>query len=132
MPLRFVHDPTLDLVLTTAEGPVTAADLMEHAAAIAAELDRPAMELVDLTGQGEISVELATVRKMAEYLRDEDDDPTPGKLAMVADDEALFGVLRLYSVHRQTGSLEILVFRTREEALAWLGITEADLPGGAA
>ena len=132
MPLRFevLDDP--GVVLTTAHGDVTPSDLDAHARALAASPDRPALELVDFTGIGTVvldDVGMDSIRRMAEALRRADADRPGSRLAMVADDEAVFGILRLYAAHREDESIDIAVFRVRDDAIRWLGLPEGGLPG---
>jgi hypothetical protein len=46
-----------------------------------------------------------------------------GKLAIVAPRDLLFGMARMYEILRSDSAVEVRVFRAREEAESWLGIT---------
>ena len=120
MPLRFWIDHEKDLVVTTAEGEVTAADLMDHARALAATPDRPTRELVDLSERAEIPVPTDAVRQMARFLADADANTPGSRVALVAKTDALYGMLRLYQAHREHPSVAMQVFRDRAAALRWL------------
>lgn len=122
VPLRFVIDESMDLVLTTAEGEVSDADLLDHAPRLAAIPERPLRELVDFTSHSGGTVTLASVRNMAEFLRDNDSNLSGGKLALVGADDEVFGILRVFEAHRSHEALAIRVFRARDEGLRWLGI----------
>ena len=44
----------------------------------------------------------------------------------LAGSRAVVGMLRLYQAHREQDGVEIRVFRDRGEALAWLGVEDAE------
>lgn len=125
MPLHFVIDETIGLVTTTAVGDVAAVDLLEHATKLAAVPNRPTRELVDFTDRSGGSPPLDSVRTMAEFLKEHDASEPGTKLALAASDDEVFGTLRVFEAHREEAALELKVFRTRDEALRWLGIDPA-------
>lgn len=122
MPLRFVIEPDLDLVVTTAEGEVSDKDLLDHAARLAEIPGRPLREIVDFSDRVGTDVSLESVRNVAEFLREHDENKAGGRLALVGADDELFGLLRVFEAHRSHHSLQLRVFRTRGDALEWLGI----------
>ncbi len=126
MPLVFVIDRERDVVWTRARGEVCEDDLVGHAAALAAEPTRPQRELVDFSDRSELTVSTSSVRATGEFLRAHDVSLPGSKVAMVAGSEAVFGMLRLYQAHREADGVAIRVFRDRGEALAWLGVADAE------
>lgn len=122
MPLRFEIDESRNLAITYAEGVVTDDDLRAHAEKITTVENRPSRELVDFSGRTGTTVSLDAVRAMAAFLREGDANKKGGELALVGDDDEIFGSLRVFEAHRDHGSLTIRVFRRRSEALEWLGV----------
>lgn len=53
-----------------------------------------------------------------------------GKFAIVAPRDFLFGMARMYEILRSDSPVEVRVFRDRQEALLWLGITENEPSAG--
>jgi hypothetical protein len=78
-------------------------------------------DLSDVTG---VDVAAESVRDAArragEYV---DSRLDGGKLAIVAPRDLLFGMARMYEILRGDSPVEVRVFREREEAESWLGIT---------
>jgi len=122
MPLSFVIDRELDLVVTRSSGRITEADLRQHAQALLAALDPPHRELGDFTDRDEIQVPMSSIRTMAERLRSSSPQAAGRQLAMVANHPAVYGLLRVYRGHRSDDATAVEVFRTLEEALAWLDV----------
>jgi len=122
MPLSFVIDRELELVVTRSTGRISQADLQRHAQALLQAGDRPSRELADFTGRDEIQVPMNSVRSLAEQLRSDDVEAAGGQLAMVADHPAVYGLLRVYRGHRNDDATAVEVFATLEEALAWLDV----------
>jgi hypothetical protein len=52
------------------------------------------------------------------------------RVAVVAEKDVHFGLSRLGSVYSQDVGVDAQVFRTQEEALAWLGVNPAPNPEG--
>lgn len=132
MPLRCRIDEEADLVVTTAEGPVTAEDLLAHARTLVRTPNRPTRELVDFSDRVEITVPTDAVRRTARLLADEDANAAGSRVAMVAKTNAVFGLMRLFEVYREHSSVAVRVFRDREEARRWLDAEQAVAPGATA
>jgi hypothetical protein len=81
-------------------------------------------ELVDMSGVERVEVASpSNVSALAGYSAKMDGDATPTKLAIVATDDLLFGLGRMYQAYREMkpgSSKEVAVFRTMQEALSWL------------
>ncbi len=121
MPIRYRVDHARGIVHTTLEGEISAEDLWQHATALASDPDtRECNELADLTGITGATASAGDVRAMGMQLLKSDTNRPGGKFAMVAPTDVSFGMARLYQAHREHPSIEIRVFREREEALAWL------------
>ncbi len=120
MPLRFRIDTDANLVITTAEGEVTAEDLAEHARALAAHPDRPLFELVDFSDRVDVTISPDVVRSAAFFLAEHDANAPGARLAFVAKSDVIYGMTRLFQANRSHPNVAIEVFRDRDEALRWL------------
>ncbi|MBW2397174.1 MAG: hypothetical protein JRG95_23235 [Deltaproteobacteria bacterium] len=125
MPLHFRIDEEAGLVITTAEGRVSAEDLVAHARELAKTPNRPLRELVDFSETVEITLPTEAVSDAARFLRDEDQNAAGSRVAMVAKADAVFGMMRLFEAYRAHSGVLIRVFRNRDDALRWLA-GEAD------
>ncbi|HEY3215035.1 MAG TPA: hypothetical protein VGK93_00945 [Candidatus Eisenbacteria bacterium] len=83
-------------------------------------------ELVDMTQVSTIAVPSpARVRDLAELAAGMDEPSKSSKFAIVAPSDVAFGLGRMFESYRsemQKGTKEVAVFRTMEEALAFLEI----------
>ncbi len=119
-PISFQFNPALDIVIAKAEGLVTFQDIQAH---IDCESQRRALgypELVDATG-AQTNVTPDQVKQIVERLRAEAGKGTFGATAIVTDSDHLFGMARMLGILSELrGGPAIAVFRTHEEAMAWL------------
>jgi hypothetical protein len=60
----------------------------------------------------------AELKKLGEYGKSK--FATPSKVAVVAPNDLAYGVARVHDVYRENQLLEQRIFRTEEEARAWL------------
>jgi hypothetical protein len=83
--------------------------------------------LLDLCGVAATDVSAGLIRE-AVSRAEKYVDPLleSGKFAIVAPLDFLFGMARMYEILRSDSPVEVRVFRERQEALRWLGITEGD------
>ncbi|MCZ7645838.1 MAG: hypothetical protein M5U26_11225 [Planctomycetota bacterium] len=129
MPIRFEVDAGRKLVRATAHGVLTGAEIFEYQRTVWARPEVAGFnELVDMTGV--TSVEQPTPGKTDHLagLSAEMDAGGPSRFAIVASQDLYYGLGRMYGAYREArqGSLkEVRVFRSRGEALAWLGVEEA-------
>jgi hypothetical protein len=125
MPVRHSIDLEPPLVHTIFSGHVTDADLREHLRTLMADdrFDPMMPELVDLTDVTDVSVTSAMVEASARWLL----HAPRARRAIVAPTDVLFGLSRMYQLYRDDLSGDTLrVFRTREQALEWLGAGEPE------
>ena len=64
------------------------------------------------------------LREIAEVGAERDEEP--GRVALLADSDLIYGLGRMYEVIRSSPSAEYRVFRTEPEALAWLTEAQGD------
>lgn len=127
MPAEFRIDLGRRLVFTRGTGILTYDELLQHMVRLGAHPDfRPDFrELND--GRALESVEITTpqLRALAGHTMYNLD----ARRAYVAKSDLQYGLTRMFGTFRETiGDEGIRIFRTMEEALDWLGLTEADLP----
>ena len=80
-----------------------------------------------LVGLGDVSVlDVSTdsVHEAVGRVREHVDSKLEeGKLAIIAPRDLLFGMARMYEILRDGSPVEVRVFRDRDEARSWLGLT---------
>lgn len=107
------------IVRTTLCGPIGVDQLVEHALARAAAGLLPAPQVVDARA-AELAISPEDVRRIA-LLADELRRRGPvGRSAMVTTDDLAYGMARMFAAY-DTGNAGFAVFRSMEEAEAWLG-----------
>ena len=79
-------------------------------------------DLVDLTAVTSFDVSSEGVRQLADGFRATDALGLHTRLAIVAPNDALFGMSRMYGILRDDAPEEIQVFRNRTDATAWLAM----------
>ena len=124
MPISYRIDAARNLVHTIADGTLTDEDVIGHKLRLAADpAFTPGMlELSDVRAVTQLAVTTAGVRRMVNV--DEASGKTPGRLAIVADQSAVFGMARMYQTLGEHGPMRVGVFRTNEEAEKWLEAAE--------
>ena len=82
-------------------------------------------ELVDMSGVEDVEAPSpSNVSALAGFSAKMDGSPKPTKLAIVAADDLLFGLGRMYQAYREMkpeSKKEVAVFRSMPDAIAWLG-----------
>jgi hypothetical protein len=125
MPIDFTIDHDRRLVLARAHGVVRAEELFAYQRAAWSD---PAVagydELVDTTEVIEFERPSASgMRGLAAMSAAMDQPGSSARFAIVASDDLAFGLGRMYQTHRALqpeSRRQMSVFRTREEAMAWL------------
>lgn len=122
MPISFRFDPDLHTLFYEFSGEVGEAELLEVAAKVASDSSIPPgrRELVDLSGLEHTSVSAGTLRRVAQLFADNDRTPEQSKVAVVAPRDLFFGLSRMYEAYREGSAVRIRIFRSGEEARAWL------------
>jgi len=104
-------------------GTVDTVDLLRAATAadeIEAERSHARHRLIDLSGATELAVNFDDVDRLAKS-RAKSVLPAPVRTAILAPSPVQFGVGRMYQSLMANPSIEVCVFRTELEALAWIG-----------
>jgi hypothetical protein len=126
VPLAYRIDHEQRLVHVTASGVITAETLFGYQKEVWSD---PAIagydELVDMSGVEGVQAPLpSNVSALAAFSARMDASAKPTKLAIVARDDLLFGLGRMYQAYREMkpgSNKEVAVFRSMPDALAWLG-----------
>jgi hypothetical protein len=132
MPIDYRIDHERRLVLATAHDAITEDDLMGYQQTAWSD---PAVagygELVDMSTVLDIETpSVSGIRRLAALSTRMDAAQGESRFAIVAPGDLAFGLARMYQVYRELeggGRKQVCVFRTREDALAWLsgGVPEA-------
>jgi hypothetical protein len=121
MPVTYIIDTTKKLIRTKCSGAVTLADVVDHFAtleddpACAGHLDvmldvREADSLPESNQLKIVNSHVAAIRAKVEF----------GMCALVTNRDAMFGMMRMFSVFAEKNFQAIRVFRGTAEAEAWL------------
>ena len=126
MPIRYDIHHDRRLVHATLEGVVTDAEIFNYQFAVWSQPEVEGYdELIDACEVLQFERTSATrVHHLAAASARMDAPPYPSKLAIVAAGNAQYGMARMYQTYRELetkGTKLINVFRTMDEAVAWLG-----------
>jgi hypothetical protein len=119
MPVSYVIDKQNKLVVGTATGVLTEGDILHSRRQIRSDpdFDPSFSQLGDLTAVTSIDLSADEVR----YLAQSSIFHPTTRRALVGESLEIYGLARMFSIVRGLrGDREIRVFRTRDEALAWL------------
>lgn len=125
MPITYRIDEREKLVITTIRGRIDEAEVRAHAAATARDprVQACPRALVDIAADVETSVGSGVVSELS-MTSTATEEPPGRKVAVIAPTDSTYGLARVFQGFRTgTGGGEVEVFRTRAEAVAWLGIT---------
>jgi len=124
MPSHFEFDVEHKVLLFVLEGEVGNAEILGSNSKIAEQASRlhPASVIADVSGITKLDVSSDVIRSAARR-------PTPNvveaALVIVAPQEHLFGMARMYEMVGSRTRPNLKIARTREEALAGLGVPNA-------
>lgn len=123
MAIRFHIDIPAGYVRTIVSGIVDADQVVRYLGELHAHPDfSPDLpRLVDLREIDELVLTSAQIRSVVvQVWRPGDDDG--GRVALLADRDYVFGMLRMFSSLAEGGRTEYQAFRTLDRALRWLGV----------
>lgn len=107
------------LLVVTVSGTVTDEDFQDDKFP---DLPEGTLELLDLTRAEAARISNAEIRRLAEVDKKRPD--RVARMAILADRDVGFGLARMYQTLTSGMQTVVEVFRSREEALAWLGIDD--------
>jgi hypothetical protein len=77
--------------------------------------------IIDLRGVHRMDITADQMQKLAELDRKAAERCPGTKIAIVASHDLTFGLSRIYSAYAQSANLQARIFRTLDEARAWIG-----------
>jgi hypothetical protein len=121
------------VIYATGHGVLTDDQVFGYQEDVCAKPDvRGYSELIDVTAVDKFALPAAErVRDLAATAAATDPPCTDSKIAIVASEDLAFGLGRMYQTLRELdrrSTKKVAVFRTREEALDWLGLGRTSLP----
>ena len=133
MPIAYHIDHERRLVLTRGYGSFTDEDVFSYQRTVWSRKDVAGYsELVDMTEVTDIALpSVHRVRDLASLAASMDDQYSSSRMGIVAPDDLAFGLGRMFQSYRELEkdrTKEVGVFRTHEEAFAFLGIADSPLP----
>ena len=110
-----------DFLFTTIEGETGYQDVKGYLDTLCADpLFRPGMPgLIDCRGVTSL-FSIHDLRQTAADAKSRPEMQVPGRAAVLASSNLVYGLLRMYEVFNEGNPAEIRVFRKPEEALVWL------------
>ena len=126
MPASYRIDTELGIVFSFGTGTVTDEDLLNHQESVGRDpLFHPGMsQLLDGRGVTDVKVTPQGVRSLISvnlYGKG-------SKRALVAPNDIIFGMARMYELSRIDAEDEFRVFRSIDQAREWLGLPPEDAP----
>ena len=124
MPISYRIDRQLRIIFTTAHGILTDDELLAHKHRLMRDPNFEAgmVELSDIRGVDQLAVTSEGVRRFVEQDRLDADRLGTYKLAIVAHQDVVFGMARMYETLTGENRPAVAVFRNMGEAKAWLAI----------
>ena len=121
MTITYHLDRDQRIVFTQLRDTVTDADIERFVVDVWARLNGAVFdELVDARAVAQITVTSRGMQQNAEISTRLNPTLTPYRVAIVAPRDVVYGVGRMYEAYRERTPGAVQVFRTMEEALAWL------------
>lgn len=120
-------NPELNTVFTVYKGKIGIEDLIEQTKTIQAnpKFKRNMNSLVDLTlAKPDIDIDFEKVNQYKEFIASVQKLRGTCKWAIVAPDDLVFGLSRMFEVLSSGLTIQTKVFRNEREARQWLGIPE--------
>jgi hypothetical protein len=124
LPIVYSIDGVRGIVHTTMTGKVTLAEVLAHFQEVAADpAYRPHFDgFSDYSDAELVQPDGADIRRLAAALP----LAAPSRRAIIVGNSLQFAFGRMVEMNRTTPGVETRVFRSREEAAAWLGLTDSE------
>ena len=125
MAITYAIDSALGVVFTKATGVLTDDDLVGHKQNLLRDPGfKPGMvELSDVRGVERLEVTPEGIRGFVTQDKADADRLRGFKLAIVASQDVVFGMARMYQMLTAENPLNVNVFRDMEKARVWLGLS---------
>jgi len=125
MPVHDRFDAEANLLIVTFEGTLGDEDLLQYVrhALERSEVPPGRNELIDLS-RVEAGAEISSqvVRRVADRFNRADRAREGSRVAIIATTDVHYGLSRMYQAFRSEAPVDLRVFRTMDEARAWLGL----------
>ena len=123
MPSAYILDESRSLLLSRAWGVFTDQDLLTHHTAFTRDPRfRPGFnQLADLRDVTSLAVTSAGVRQQVR----ETPFGAGSRRALVVGSDVAFGMARMFQILQDESVADVEIFRELDDALAWLGLTDA-------
>jgi hypothetical protein len=124
MPMTYTIDSARSLVTAVGTGTLTDDDVLAHRQVLTSDpqFSQTMRELSDLRQVTDFRVTVACIRAMVAADVKTVSAGGMHKLAVVTDNDVAYGMSRMYQALDDPHIRSVGVFRTYEEAAAWLGI----------
>lgn len=122
MPIEYEIDDERSLVRTRARGSLTAVEMLGHVRRLAVDgaVPNPLYEIWDGTDVERFDARGGDIRGFINAAAAAKDEFGPARLAIVAPSPLVFGLGRMAQALAEFTPFRIGVYRTREEAVAWI------------
>ena len=126
MTITYAIDSGLGVVFTKATGVLTDDELVAHKQNLLRDpAFKPGMvELSDVRGVERLEVTPEGIRRFVVQDSADADRLRCFKLAIVASQDVVFGMARMYEMSTGANSLSVNVFRDMDTARVWLGLSQ--------
>jgi len=136
MPITYRIDHVLRLVDAAGHGTFTDEDVFGYQRTVWSRPDVSGYdELMDMTDvKGIVPPSVERVRHLASVAAEMESSSSHSKFAIVAPTDIAFGLGRMFQAFRESqgeGTRNVRVFRTKDEAMVFLGITDGAKAGEA-
>lgn len=120
-------DADLGLIFTTCSGNVTFDDILEHRASLEKRLEAGPRwrRLIDMRPVTLYEVVPMDISKLAHIAAKARERMGIVKSAVVAEDNLVYGMMRMFEVHLEPGYGSFRIFRNMAQARQWLGVEDA-------
>ena len=124
--IQFHVDPVHRMRIATFEGTVDDAQLLRSYTELtsAPDYDPTLSDLVDMSRVQRLDVSSEAVRRLVDMYSLVDPDDVVQRTAIVAAQDHVFGMARMYQILREGAPDIIRIFRDRDEAIRWVAGAE--------
>lgn len=122
MPFSFHLDPRHDTILIRGVGTLSLDDallLLDDLTAAGPQISGK-NGIIDATNATDTQMTFDSIRRVSDRVTQMSDLFRSTRWAVIAPNDALFGVARMYETLRSGGPFEVRVFRSASEAEAWV------------
>lgn len=124
MPITYEINKEQGVIYTTATGSLDDTDIAAFKQKLTSDPDyRPGMkELSDVRGVDEFRVTAAGISRFAGMDEDSEDMVKEHRLAIIATEDVIFGMARMYQFQTEKSKPNVQIFRDLQQAREWLGL----------